>query len=297
MSTHVSGSNISDAWLNAVAALDGSRGMEATNLCVTVDDPSREVTAVRTALDLEVAKLKGEGRSGFNKSVHTVANTIFPISLYRSGKADAFYRSALVGQSGRHGTLTSWGPNSGTYAARLLRYPTHDRGEFNQLRRILEFLNTDITWRDRYEIAFTCEPSDDELSAAKTASASTFVPSYDQATRGGQCLSHISLTVSDDVLSMTALYRHQTYFSRAYGNFVGLARIMHFLVNECVKDLQVGELMIVASHAEIDTGARSAAKGILESNIPADLSAATEIEWQSRPFGSSWSDLDLPSFS
>lgn len=294
MSVHVSGSNLSDAWLQALEHLVLSRGAEAINFCVTIDDPSLEVPAVRRALDLEVARLRDSGKAGFNKSVHTVANTIFPISLYRHGKPDAFYRSALIGQSGRNGDLTSWGPNAGTYAARLLRYPTHDRGEFNQLKRILEFLDDETTWRDRYEISFTSEPTDDELASARFASASTFVPAYDQAARGGQCLSHVSLTVSDGRLSMTALYRHQTYMSRAYGNFLGLARLMHFLVNESVKELKVGELLIVASHAEIDSGARDAAKTLLESRLNASFDDPVAIEWQSRPFGSSWSDLDLP---
>ena len=93
---------------------------------------------------------------------------------------------------------------------------------------------------------------------------------------------------------MTALYRHQTYMSRAYGNFLGLARLMHFLVNESVKELKVGELLIVASHAEIDSGARDAAKTLLESRLNASFDDPVAIEWQSRPLGSSWSDLDLP---
>lgn len=295
MSVHVSGSNISDAWLNAVEELVSCRGAQAINFTVTVENPGLEVPPVRRALDIEVARLRDSGRLGFNKSVHTVANTIFPISLYRHGRPDAFYKSALIGQSGRNGDLTSWGPNAGTYAARLLRYPTHDRGEFNQLKRILEFLNDETTWRDRYEIAFTSEPTDDELAAARFASASTFVPAYDQAARGGQCLSHVSLTVSEGKLSMTALYRHQTYISRAYGNFLGLARLMHFLVKESAKNLEVGELMVVASHAEIDSGARGAATTLVASSAATDLAGgAVPIEWQSRAFGSSWSDLDLP---
>jgi hypothetical protein len=298
MSKHVSGANISTAWVAAFDALATNRGSEIVNLTVTIDDPGREIPEVRDLIDAEVASLNALGRGEFNKSIHTVANTIFPISLYRAGRADAFYEAARLGQSGRDGKITSWGPKSGTYVGRLLRYPTYGRGEFNQLRRIIEYLDDRKTYRDRYEISLACEcPDVDDDNPPLVTSASTFVPDYDGAARGGQCLSHLSLNVTEGRLSMVALYRHQTYLSRAYGNFLGLARLMHFLVQETTKPLLVGELMVVASHAGIESAAVPRKSALLAACKSALDSEVVPIECEARPFGSSWADLELPSVS
>jgi thymidylate synthase len=297
MSRHVGGPNIASAWVAAFDALAASKGHEIVNLTVTIDDPGSELIGVRQQIDRQVAELRATGRRGFDKSVHTVANTIFPVSLYRAGRPDSFYEAVRTGQSRRDGSITSWGPNAGTYAGRLVAYPTYNRGELNQLKRIIDYLDAGTTYRDRYEISLTCEASDEDLAQplpSPVASASTFVPGYDNATRGGQCLSHISLNVTDDRLSMTALYRHQTFVSRAYGNFLGLARLQHFLVQEAQKPLRVGELMVVASHAEIEGSATARSDELLQSCRAHLADESVPIEWQARRFGSSWSDLELP---
>lgn len=293
MSEHVSGPNIAEAWVNAFDRLASAKHHEYVNFTVTIDNPGLELLGVRRRLDRAVADLKG-----FNKSVHTVANTIFPVSLYRAGRPDAFYAAVTDSQTRRATSPTSWGPKGGTYAGRLVRYPTYGKGELNQIKRIIEFLDAEKTYRDRYEISLVCDPPDDApATPTACASASTFVPGYDNAVRGGQCLSHISINVTAGKLSMTALYRHQTFVERAYGNFLGLARLQHFLVQETQRDLEVGELMVVASHAEIESTAAPQRDVLLQSCKELLSQQPVPIEWQARPFGSSWSDLELPSLA
>jgi len=291
VSTHVSGSNISTAWLAALEALNNRAGSSAVNFSVTVEHPDQEIVGVRQALDRKVAELRTERPNDFNKSVHTVANTIFPISLYRVGKPENFYAAALSGQSGRNGTVTSWGPKAGTYIGRLLRYPTFGGTDVNQVRRLLGYLDDDTNWADRYEVEMSL-PAPDDAPIAGTAS--TYVAGYDNAARGGQCMSHLSLNLSHGKLSMVALYRHQTYVSRAYGNFVGLARLMRFLVTESKKDLEIGELMVVASHAEIEQSARGSVDSLLNPATNGSSGGVSDVEWHNRPFGSTWADLELP---
>lgn len=298
MSLHVDGDNLADAWVNAYDALSAQPGRQTVHLTVTIGRPNLEVLGVRQAVDRAVATLRAQGKTAFNKSVHTVANTIFPISLYREGRPDAFYEAALSGQSGRQGSVTSWGPKAGTYIGRLLNYPTYKGTIDNQLARMLRNLDAEKNYQDFYEISLLCECSEAELSSGVATSASTFVPGSDNSHRGGQCLSHVSLTRSPDgALSMAALYRHQTYLTRAYGNFLGLARLLHFLAHESSKDLHVGELMIVASHAEIESDARAGAPDLLAACRQSLDDEPVEIEWQNRPFGAKWSDLDLPEVS
>lgn len=301
MSLHVNGENLADAWVNAYEALTQRTHCAAVNMTVTIENPALETLRVRKEIDAAVARLRAAGKPLFNKSVHTVANTIFPISLYREGRRGAFYEAAMIGQSGRTGTITSWGANGGTYIGRLLKYPTFGGESFNQLARMLENLDARLNYQDSYEMSLTCEPPDPDPDAPTlfaSASASTFVPKYDNSHRGGQCLSHVSLHRSPTgALSMAALYRHQTYLTRAYGNFLGLSRLLHFLVRESKKDLHVGELMVVASHAEIDGAARSDASELVAACRTHLDDEPVPIEWQARPFGAKWSDLNLPEVS
>jgi hypothetical protein len=64
------------------------------------------------------------------------------------------------------------------------------------------------------------------------------------------CLSHISLTLVRGQLNMTAVYRNQAFITRAYGNYLGLARLLDFLATET--DTRAGEIEVVASHADAD---------------------------------------------
>jgi hypothetical protein len=118
-----------------------------------------------------------------------------------------------------------------------------------------------------------------------------YLPGFDNQIRGGQCLSHISLTLIGNRLSLTALYRHQVYVTRAYGNYLGLARLLAFLAHESGRD--IGEIMVVASHADIDA-TRTAAQSLLSSAVDASGTGIAQIEVESRPLGSTWRDLDLP---
>jgi hypothetical protein len=321
MSVHVSGDNVGEAWLASLEALSHCH-WDAINLTVTINDPTTEDLGIRRALEAELARrLRGNAQPA-PQSVHTVANTIFPLSLYVPGRNDSaarFFDAAIAGQRSRHGSSARWG----TYIGRLVDYPG-PKGKANQLELLLAQLRAGGSqWKDRYELAVTIPDRDgpadpdDQWSEPATAFTRTKTtrqrasapadadevrsgthdlrvisdPRSDHHARGGPCLSHISLTMIDSHLHMTALYRRQSYISRAYGNVLGLARLLHFLATE--SDHQVGELMIVASHAEAD-GAGCAA--VLASATSAQRDVHP-IEVQSRVLGASWRDLELPEVS
>jgi hypothetical protein len=299
MSTHVIGSDIGGAWLNAFAQLLEAPTDGMVNLTVTIEQPMMEDRGVRYELEHAIARLRDTGAPGFHRpqSVHTVANTLFPISLYRRGHADAFFRNATVGQVGRGGKPTSWQP-SGTYIGRLIRYPIADgRSTINQLEIMLDRLRS-ANRKDYYELGME-QPVADELNSRGHVSCTSglhdgmpiYLPGFDNQIRGGQCLSHISLTLIQNRLSLTALYRHQVYVSRAYGNYLGLARLLAFLAYESGRD--VGEIMVVASHADIDA-TRTAAESLLGAAVGSSGTDIARIEVESRPLGAPWRDLDLP---
>jgi len=73
------------------------------------------------------------------------------------------------------------------------------------------------------------------------------------------CLSHLSFKYDHrrTLLHLTALYRNHTYLSHAYGNFIGLGRLMQFACRET--ETRPGELVSISTHAdaEISTGGKT----------------------------------------
>ena len=302
MSVHVHADDLGGAWLSAFEALVAGQG-DVVNLTVTVTTPLIEDVGVRSAVEAELAQRRARGVEPTPQSVHTVANTIFPISLYvpdRPNAAGRFFTAAVCGQRSRHGTSARWG----TYVGRLVDYPG-PKGRANQLELVVNQLKSaGAAWKDRYELAVTvpdydgaADPEDLWLDTAHGRQASVrdlrvIADTHsDHHARGGPCLAHVSLTLIDGRLSMTALYRRQSYVARAYGNFVGLSRLLHFLATE--GGHEVGELMIVASHAEID-GARRHELLQAARQVQGQLQP---VEVQARPFGETWRDLELPAMS
>ena len=80
------------------------------------------------------------------------------------------------------------------------------------------------------------------------ATCASTPPAFDNSPIGFPCLSHVSFTLVGQKIHLTALYRNQDFVSRAYGNFVGLARLGTFIAREVGREL--GEVLCVASHAD-----------------------------------------------
>lgn len=53
-----------------------------------------------------------------------------------------------------------------------------------------------------------------------------------------------------NAIHLTALYRNQGFLRKAYGNYVGLARLARFFAREV--GVGVGEIVCVASHADVE---------------------------------------------
>jgi hypothetical protein len=287
MSIFVDASNIGDAWLQAYQTLLEAHDRQAVNLAINIEQPLREDLGVRRALEQTLAGLATSRPRTTVHSVHTVANTIFPISLYRPDQPDAakrfFERASTVSQL-HHRRKHEWG----TYIGRLIRYDQADGSSVNQLERFLTLLNGDTNWADIYEAPLTYPGETSGIAASDML----LIGPDDRRRMGGPCLAHVSLTSVDGHLHLTALYRRHYYLARAYGNFLGLARLLNFLAHESGRE--VGQMLVVGSHAEIEPGLPVA-------TLKALMRAATEaqggvhsIEVATRPLGASWRDLELP---
>ena len=286
----IDSTDIGSAWLAAYTALQKTG--HAVNLAVSIADPLREDRGVRRAIEEQLVNLRASGKNGFARpqSMHTVANTIFPISLYRpesEGAAQRFLANVARGEGQRAGDRNrGWG----TYIGRLTAYPAPDGTTTNQIQSILENLNHEIDYKDRYEIPIASPHLDvGEAPDCATGAVLHGDSSVDVfRAQGGPCLAHVSLTSFEGHLSMVALYRAHVYETRAYGNFLGLARLLAFFANESGRE--VGELLVVTGHAWANAPGRAR----ILSAAQAASGEVVDIETHARPLGSSMRDLDLP---
>lgn len=288
MAVFVRGTDIGSSWLAAYEQLQ--RTGHAVNLAVAIEEPLREDAGVRRAIEHQLVECHNQtDLTAFRRpqSMHTVANTIFPVGLYRPdrvGAAERFFANALrVERQREQAKHRQWG----TYIGRLVAYPSPNGDTTNQLEAALGVLNRDRNYKDRYELPVVVA-QDEVPNVAGGALLHGDCATDGFRAQGGPCLAHISFTSVDGRLSMTALYRAHAYEVRAYGNFLGLARLLSFLANESGR--AVGDLLVVASHAWADSPWRSQ---LLEAARAASGNV-TDIETHARPLGVGVTDLDLP---
>jgi hypothetical protein len=238
----IHGTNLSEAWLASMEHLLAIGGKEI-HLITVIDSTAFENLAVRRRLDEFLAVRQSR------QNVSTVANTIFPASLYlpHLGEAaqDHLYTMHREGDGIRRRLRRN---RSVTYFDRLTAWPGND-GPYNQLQRVIERIGNGERRNplsSAYELALTVPATDTE----STEDLRIYTPGTDNSTMGFPCLSHISLTSTNGSLHMTAMYRNQHFLRKAYGNYVGLSRLLGFLSHET--DLRPGELMCIATHADAE---------------------------------------------
>lgn len=241
MAIFVSETNISLAWVTGLTKLVEAGG-EAVNLTVAIANPLVEIQEVRSTLDEFIAARRAGNRKSVEK-VSTVANTLFPQSWYRANlgeaAADHLYELERETRPVSHRTA-----KHGTYFERMVAWPDPANGRVNQLSRAIERLSAA---RERghqrgnqYEVGVT-GPMEEGIAAP------IVVPGHDNSTRGFPCLSHISFSLHESELHLTALYRSHDYVSRAYGNYIGLGRVLSFVGKE--SGWPIGEVTCISSSA------------------------------------------------
>jgi hypothetical protein len=222
------------AWREAVRAVDGRQGHSAYNVIIDVVDPLAKATPENP----QVAVVD-EFLSDFEKSVETVANTIFPAGLYRRYGAPAFFdvfQDKILKKVRRN---ERW---SGYYFERMIKYPVPIGEPANQLWDIVERLrNEEVRALNKFELSLF-DPIRD----------------VDNSPYGGQCLSFMSFKVipgANKTLTLTVMYRNHFYIEKLLGNLIGLGRLMDFVAREA--GLKVGALTVISTHAEIDQPRRN----------------------------------------
>lgn len=243
MAATITATDVSETWVKAMEYLTDHG--DTTNLVAVIanPDPAAERLGVRTVLDTYLMS------HGYDYKVQTVANTIFPSALYPAHAPDA--RERLFANAADAWQVHKRRKKPEHYFHRLVAYEHPDGNVVNQLDGIIRVLrrrtiDKPTPWRrvNEMEAALTVPGLD----------CATFHAAGGTITQGFPCLVHVSFTLQHNRLSATALYRSQNFIGRAYGNYLGLARLLDFVAAET--EATPGELMVVATAATAELKGR-----------------------------------------
>lgn len=227
-----------EAWLEGAKILLAQEA-RVYNLVVEVEQPdlvTERSRAIETRVDEFLAKRD-------RLSIHSVAETIFPATEYRSGGLAKVYAypDTIFPE------IKSYpGNGQGTYALRLVHRQMSNGKRFNALETVIDKLRRQLKrpgpQRAVYELDLNMEALELKF----------YDPEIDESNlRGGQCLSHVSLKLgSEKELYLTSLYRYQYFAQKALGNLKGLARLQACIAREV--GIPVGPLVCHATMAVLD---------------------------------------------
>jgi len=245
--------SVSEAWVLGLERVVAAPGGRLVHLVSTVVEPGAEIAPVRHVLD---AALDVAGKH----SVHTVAETIFPSSLYPDpgfdwmpgiavekeaeldAAADALYSSycdmlPLL--------LTAAGNSRGTYFGRMVSWPGKAAGGPNQLADRIRALRSEQRAGHQRNNTLDMDIAADSQEPLRGVQ---IYAATDRRRRGFPCLTHVDLTLHDGRLHCLAVYRHQYFIEKAYGNILGLSAMLQFLCQQ--SGYALGELVVHATMAD-----------------------------------------------
>ncbi len=267
--------NLSHAWLRTLELVH-ARGGRRTHVLTTVRDPlAPEDPVIQAAID---DVLKPGKRSGVAiQEVDTVAGTIFPQDLYiaprfawspdlspdREAELDAAADDLYRAYADMLPLLcTAAGNPRGTYFGRMISWPGKEPGGLNQLADRVRYLRSERrAGHSTYNMSDITIGGQAEIVGAVEADLGVQVyASTDRRQRGFPCLVHVDFTLLDGRLSMLAVYRHQYLITKAYGNLLGLARLLIFIAQQT--GFTVGELAVQATLADAETSTYGGKRGI-----------------------------------
>jgi hypothetical protein len=242
---------VAEGWTRALDHLLEVGGSDA-NLIVELQS-TRDIPIVRDVLDNYVAALNNTKLA----SATRVADTIFPIDYYKGTPGlkarNHVYKMQRLSATVEHRFVGD------CYFDRLIDWPYclpdgKVASSFNQLefriRRLIKAWDGNKRTMNDAELAVSAGAVEEHLDFTALATGDMRVqhPTRDHTPIGFPCLSHVSLTLHKGRLDLTATYRNQHFISKAYGNYLGLARLLTFIASEV--GCEEGSVVCIATHAD-----------------------------------------------
>ena len=230
--------NLSYAWSRAFLHILDYPGKEISPLVITLtgftNGVPNEDQLIRDELDNSL-------RINSRQEVHTVANTIFPYSIWTHSKNDRnklfqMYLNALP----RYKALEPHKNRRGIYFERLIAFGSGPKNG-NQLEHIISQYQSRSGVRKSMFQASIFDPARDHITSAQLAFP---------------CLQHVSFVPQNNrTLTLNAFYATQQIFEKAYGNYLGLCRLGDFMAHEM--GLTFERMNCFIGIAKMDTIAKS----------------------------------------
>jgi len=216
MSKIIQGNNISETWIKVFSTLFHCAKHEISPLVVQIEilpDEKNEISEVQAILDKFLINEN-------ERSCNTVADTIFPITLWnRKHNRKNLYNRYRAIWPGINRHLSN---RNGTYFQRMIDFNiiTDKKNEINQLEHII------ITWLK----------NNHRRSALQV---SIFDPRTDHShsrRKEFPCLQQLAFNPLGrngiNGLEVIAFYANQTIVEKAYGNYLGLYHLGLFMAHE-----------------------------------------------------------------
>ena len=243
----IEGRTIPEVWTKAGRYLQDRKGHEDYDLILHITNPVELSSEDSEVIDLVDGFLKTHGGG----RIHTVAETIFPISDYvRDGRAGVF---KIYPERMERIHACRKDKRWGCYAMRMLRQTDLEGKSFNPLEKIIEKMSAARRYKACYELV-SGRPFLEEV--ASTAEVATYDPATDRNSYYGNlpCLSLASFKYDNtkSQVRLNATYRSHYYMQRTLGNLIGLGRLLYFVAREA--GAEVGPLTINSTYATLDTG-------------------------------------------
>ena len=225
--------NLSRAWSRLLLSVLDGVGTEVAPLVLSVNGFDEngmvaEDPAVRQALD---QLLKRKRRRG----VEDIAFTIFPQPVWEISRGDrirffALYRATFP----RWQAMNKKANGRGMYFERLVMY---GRGpcDGNQLEWLLSQYGSRTGVRRSMLQATTFDPDRDHVANAQL---------------GFPCLQQVSFEPTTAGLVVNGFYATQQIFDKAYGNYLGLARLGAFMAHEM--NMPLARLNVMVGVAKLE---------------------------------------------
>jgi len=258
--TSILADNLSLGWAKILLALAQPGIKRLAPLTLTLrgfdnDGTAPEVPEIRKAVDAFLA-------AHDKRDTENVAWTIFPQRYWdiSDGDREAFF-DLFIESFQRVQDFNARNNKRGSYFQRLVDFDGGGRGR-NQLKWML----------DEYD-------AHPKARRASKFQATTFDPARDYTSAGQlefPCLQQISFTFQDGGLHMNAFYATQQIARKAYGNYLGLARLGAFMSSQM--KLRFEQLNVFVGMAQMDAPktdpALVALLQILRKNVGMPLSAS-----------------------
>lgn len=233
--------NLSHAWAKILLHIIDNPGKEISPLVVSLtgfpEGIAIEDESIRELLSIALINKNEQG-------IETVANTIFPESLWRRSRYERedLFQRYIYRFLPRAKAMEPSKNRRGLYFERMISFGSGPH-EGNQLEHIItEYLARPAVRRTMFQ-------------------ASIFDPGRDHnrmAQLPFPCLQHVSFVPHKGTLTLNAFYATQQIFNKAYGNYLGLCRLGRFMSYEM--KLSLARVNCFVGVAKLDRISKSSAE-------------------------------------